>query len=122
MTDNDRELIELAARAAGHRGFCYEDGFAYYWIEERTQAGVYPVKWNPLASDGDAFRLAVQLQIETKFLHGFKQVCCRRDVDRDNFEMHGRTGYGKGTDKEPTAENVRRAIVIAAAEIGRGMT
>lgn len=118
MTDNDRELLELAAKAAGYnvKGWINDKLVGWDAITGNEFTG-----WNPLESDGDAFRLAVRLSIDITFWDGFKQVCCRRHSDRDNFEMHGLVGYGNGTDKEPTAENVRRAIVTAAAEIGRGM-
>lgn len=119
MNDNDRELIELAAKAYGInvKGWINDKLIGF---DTNTE---WPVNgdWNALTDDGDALRLAVRLRIDTKFLDGFKQVCCRRDVDRDNFEMHGLVGYGNGACPEPTAENVRRAIVRAAAEIGRGM-
>ena len=45
----DRELLELAAKAAGY---------------ERNSAGpIGPCEWNPLEDDGDALRLAVRLGI-----------------------------------------------------------
>lgn len=108
---NDRELLELAAKASGHQ---IDPIDAMHDPEDWAC-------WNPLNDDGDALRLAVALRLEIKFLDGFKQVCCRRSDDRDNFEMHGLVGYGEGADPWVSAENVRRAITRAAAEIGRGM-
>ena len=87
MNDNDRELLELAARAAGHnvKGWINDKLVGWDAITGNEFTG-----WNPLECDGDAFRLAVRLSIDITFWDGFKQVCCRRHSDRDNFEMHGR--------------------------------
>ena len=99
----DRELLELAAKAAGYE--------VLDWHGERymTIDGDRLFPWNPLADDGDALRLAVKLKIDT--LH-------RREV--------WATIAGKGLqlseafDEDPNAAT-RRAIVRAAAEIGRAM-
>jgi hypothetical protein len=52
---NDRELLEAAARAAGvdlaPTGFVWDDATAEM------------IEWNPLHDDGDAFRLAVKLNL-----------------------------------------------------------
>ena len=99
----DRKLLELAAKAAGYE--------VLDWYGERytTTDGDRLFPWNPLADDGDALRLAVKLKIDT--LH-------RREV--------WATIAGKGLqlseafDEDPNAAT-RRAIVRAAAEIGRAM-
>ena len=119
----DRELLELAAKAAGLGEVWYLERSDTPYIGKKFQIGM-PIEykaWNPLTNDGDALRLAVTLRLDIKFLDGFKQVCCRRSDDRDNFEMHGLVGYGEGADPWVSAENVRRAIVRAAAEIGANM-
>lgn len=51
---SDRELLELAAKAAGMR--LSDD---HIWHEGAGQW----VRWNPLTDDGDALRLAVRLRI-----------------------------------------------------------
>lgn len=114
---DDRELLELAAKAAGieHPGGEHCLYGPALWDCQRL------CWWRPLTDDGDALRLAVKLRLEFKFLDGFKQVICRRHECRDQFETQGMVGYGGGCDPEPTAENVRRAIVRSAAEIGRSM-
>ena len=99
----DRELLGLAAKAAGYE--------VLDWYGERytTTDGDRLFPWNPLADDGDALRLAVKLKIDT--LH-------RREV--------WATIAGKGLqlseafDEDPNAAT-RRAIVRAAAEIGMAM-
>lgn len=93
---SDKELLELAAKAAGieHGG----------WIDyhPRFHNGCFLVKgspWNPLADDGDALRLAVRLNL-------FKG-------DNAAFSALGST--------EEAYAATRRAIVRAAAEIGKAM-
>jgi hypothetical protein len=88
----DRELLELAARAAGVELKWTESGKHY--------SGVEP--FNPLTNDGDALRLAVKLNL----LYG--KVFTKRAADNheDGDDIYAAT---------------RRAIVMAAAEIGKGM-
>jgi hypothetical protein len=123
----DRELLELAAKAAGlHVGF----GYAYtksgrhdlYWSHvhhqlawhDKTAGSEYPepVFWNPLADDGDAFRLAVKLRLEARFL----------DLDHPagppRVTFHNVAGLVEPAGNDLLAAT-RRAIVRAAAEIGR---
>lgn len=104
----DREMLELAAKAAG-----IELG------EDRIDCGVSVTdadgrhrslpQWNPLNDAGDALRLAVDLRID---LTHCEPGCIIAS------HAHGdiKEGYGKGSD--PLAAT-RRAIVRAAAEIGR---
>ena len=56
---SDRELLELAARAAGdipNAVIGAEPG--YYWCGDTCRQ-----QWNPLTDDGDALRLAVKLKL-----------------------------------------------------------
>ena len=98
----DREMLELAAKAAG---------LEYGTKRSPTgSAALYlgPSEgwWNPLTDDGDALRLAVKLELDVMF-------ASVRSVDDDvNITIEA------GTD--PYAAT-RRAIVRAAAEIGRNM-
>jgi len=100
----DRELLELAAKAAG---------IDYY---ARAQSGGMLTdngEWNPLTSDADALRLAVKLRIEVEpWIHG--DSACARAAVREVLidEPH----YGEDPERA-----TRRAVVRAAAEIGRGM-
>ena len=95
----DRELLELAAKAIGKS---YVDGDS--WDEG---AG-----WNPLTDDGDALRLAVKLGIGVHFNVYRKEDCAIAGSDGSYQEQ-------KLCD-DPYAAT-RRAIVRAAADIGRGM-
>lgn len=65
MTMTDRELLERAARAAGLGEVWYLEGSATPYIGPRYEPGKkigYSV-WNPLTDDGDALRLAVELDL-----------------------------------------------------------
>ena len=123
MNATDKELLEMAARAAGLTMGWRNDpdygGSETPCILDGEDFGCW---WNPLSDDGDALRLAVTLEIGVDFFSGFKQVICHRHADRENCDMHGVVGYGAGADRRPSAENARRTIVIAAAEIGKSMT
>lgn len=58
--------------------------------------------WNPLTDDGDALRLVVKLGIDVVFWEGFVTAEYEREMYKD----------------DPYAA-VRRAIVKAAAEMGK---
>ena len=99
----DKELLEIAAKAVGYVFF--EDTL----INERT--GFEYNGWNPLEDDGDAFRLAVQLEmlvdVVNRVVAGYNSDIC---IDIDSEEQ-----------EEDSCKAVRKAIVRAAAEIGKGM-
>ena len=104
----DRELLEMAAKAAGHELRWVEDGWGV--DRPRVVEGDSLVRWNPLEDDGDALRLAVNVGI---------------DVDQyfDKVEtwkagLHGFIVEAYGDD--PCAA-IRRAIVRAAAAIGSAL-
>jgi hypothetical protein len=110
----DRELLELAAKAAGY-------DFNRVWHDEQSGILVWepPIiyesrDWNPLADDGDALRLAVKLRIDVH--HSTTMVVAERDTAFDRFEVA--VAELKGDDDFSAT---RRAIVRAAAEIGKAM-
>lgn len=108
---DDRELLELAAKAGGIAG------------EYRAGLGICPPElsqlhkfwWNPLTDDGDALRLAVKL-------------CLRIWTDGTGVVVES-SGYPAHSHEYELAINnagdiysaTRRAIVRAAAEIERAM-
>lgn len=118
---DDRELLELAAKAAGYGALLFcptsrTDGF--YSVEE-TDGG--PLKrWNPLTDDGDALRLACVLGLTIECDFHDSDTCTayqtRGDIVAD--EQAGMVGEVIG---EPDFAATRRAIARAAAEIGRAM-
>ncbi len=95
----DRELLEFAAKASGQ-----------YHGEWSDRAGAFRIRyagewreWNPLTDDGDALRLAVRIN--------------RLDL------LSVLDDYGDADlfNNDPCAAT-RRAIVRAAAEIGKAMS
>jgi hypothetical protein len=103
----DHELLELAAKAAGC--LCYR----------RNDQGNFEIKshpldpwssWNPLTEDGDALRLAVFLKLD---------VMGSLSITKFRYVAHGQNTYA-AVGEDPYA-TTRRAIVLAAAAIGRVM-
>ena len=104
----DRELLELAAKAAGI-DYAHIDRHGAILYSE------HPRNWNPLTDDGAAFRLAVKLRLDIGFekLHTVSVW-----VDPLDKWITEYCNDGMGAD---ISEKTRRAIVRAAAEIGRNM-
>jgi hypothetical protein len=107
-----RELLELAAKAA-KLDYRADDGEIRY--------GDAAMKWNPLENDGAALRLAVKLNLDIHFdtseEHGEAIVLVSAEWDTpEPIEFVPQVlGQGAGVPAAAT----RRAIVMAAAEIGR---
>lgn len=100
QTISDRELLELAAKAAGIR-------------IDPIDAAHEPeqwVVWNPLANDGDAMRLAAALKIDLEWQH-----------DDNAVEAYVRNDEGRFYCPIYPAADYKRAIVDVAANIGKGM-
>lgn len=96
----DRELLELAAKAAD---IDYEPHKPHVW------------PWNPLDNDGDALRLAVALDISVS--PGEALARSRWWVRPQLIKQASVSEKHRG---DPQGA-VRRSIVRAAAEIGKGM-
>jgi hypothetical protein len=111
---NDRELLELAAKAAGieHGADRTESGLS---LTGRDGRHIYLPKWNPLTDDGDAFRLAVELGIRIDMKADGRVVAYRHSNKPDQSVI------AVESSRENRAENARRAAVRAAAAIGRQM-
>ena len=116
----DRELLELAARAAGYTLIEHYAGLPLIAAELNAA-------WNPLTDDGDALRLAVKLGIKVMPypVFGYEKhsvLASRRwwapPDDDDNTYIGPEVVEVYGTD--PLAAT-RRAIVRAAAAIGKDM-
>ncbi len=98
---SNRELLELAAKAAGIR--------INYWVYDNDDDSPSVLEsggiWNPLTDDGDALRLAVEV------------------FDGDDMEViwyRAKLLLAECPQLGRVAAT-RRAIVLAAAEIGRNM-
>lgn len=94
----DRELLELAARAAGISDL----GF-YSHFNKRD--------WNPLTDDGDALRLATKLRLTVEIFNG-QSAAGHAGGLSVIYVDHLNADAGAAT---------RRAIVLVAAAIGEAM-
>ena len=114
----DRELLELAAKAAGYplieatRRLTKDKYFEIIYNAAGNRAA-----WNPLTDDGDALRLAVKLELCMDFRLKASWVCNQDNPDSSLGEW---MGISEWHHTDPYAAT-RRAIVRAAAEIGKGM-
>jgi hypothetical protein len=111
MDTTDRELLELAAKAAGYIEFTWGEVAGPRARKPNGVAG----PWNPLTDDGDALRLAVQLEIRPDV--GERMVVAEWWVRPDLLKQGVEVVLVDGDKYAAT----RRAIVRAAAEIGRAM-
>ena len=102
---SDRELLELAAKAAGIADLQQVGNIWYY-----TNGGYLMREWNPLTDDGDALRLAVKLSINVFYRENINGVFVIADRE-----------VGEVTPWYDPYAATRRAIVRAAAEIGKEM-
>jgi hypothetical protein len=101
----DRELLELAAKAAGIGPvLCYESNRNCLRVGNRDSYRL----WRPLTDDGDALRLAVKLRLEVAPCDS-----CAIVSDGEPPAVYVRE------DGKDTYTATRRAIVRAAAEIGK---
>ena len=101
----DKELLELAAKAAGINGKYLIDGYGtgyFLGTHENYPSGI---RWNPLTDDGDALRLAVKLGLPIIILS-------------NRMEPHTRVCEKEEEHRNDPYAATRRCIVRAAAEIG----
>lgn len=107
---NDRELLELAAKAAGYPVIFHDDPKASpRW---KKSAQVERIFWNPFTDDGDVWRLAAKLKITIEF---DREMACVQLPNESYLWTSWGTGY------EPDHKTPNEAIVWLAAEIGRAM-
>ena len=119
---NDRELLEFAAKAADMpKGAVMGSGDYLY---EKGSVAIY---WSPLNDDGDAMRLAVKLNIAIVPYPIYEQP--KHSVIAKQYKDSRAIYRGEPTNSIEEIElynddphsATRRAIVRAAAEIGKAM-
>lgn len=125
----DRELLELAAKAAGFKSFSFHDmrgwGEVRYGLSEAIYVDDDEIQdyWNPLTNSGDALRLMASLRLVVHVWDDEDQVSAGKtfpgaeDPPCDGDAWHCATAHAQGSIEAAT----RRAIVLAAAEIGAYM-
>lgn len=111
---NDRELLEMAAKAAGMKCRWFNVSKWKKTAMGRCLAGTSSVfgthhtkPWTPLTDDGDAMRLSMILRIDVEYFDGFQMV---RAQDCNGEFRYCEEDYG-----DDISAAVRRAIVRAAA-------
>lgn len=107
---SDRELLELAAKAAGYefRWDQFKDGAGYARAREPGGGAAFPI-WAPINDDGDNRRLQVTLRLGLVPTEGGGWDAVRYDAESCAETV-------LASDADP-----RMAVLRAAAEIGRGM-
>ena len=110
MEMTDKELIKLAAKAAG---------ISKQWDGSLVDKENPNRVWSPLTDDGDALRLAVMLCIDVSHdAIGMKSFVYARTVFNDETHI----GLSEIFDDESERlDRTRRAITRAAAQIGKEM-
>jgi hypothetical protein len=110
----DKELLELAAKAAGYE-INFDEPLNNYYPHGYDDNGDVDAWWNPLTNDGDALRLAADLRLTI-------EVFDKQSVAHTYFANNGRLDYvmadSRGDDRRL---NTRTAIVRTAARIGKAM-
>lgn len=108
--NTDRELLELAAKAAGIEIHHWSDACRAFMCAD-VKGGDPAYGWNPLTDDGDALRLAVRLCMSVHTLHATGATVV----------YYGDTLQHSCSERGEPLEATRRAIVRAAAAIGETM-
>ena len=138
---SDRELLEFAAKAADifltpetlaralpkwkwdkdfeprHEGELGMSGAVLVYDYDGKLSGTTREAWNPITDDGDALQLMVRLRLEPRFLDNSHS----NGAEPSRVTLHNVAGIVENIDDDPLAA-ARRAIVRAAAEIGRQMS
>lgn len=120
----DRELLELAAKAAGSDVFMLGGTWVKRIGKEVAGLDRWTGRWNPLEDDGDALRLAVKLGLSVEPYPIYQpekhSVVVKQRRQSDTMREANPTEVLESYGGDPHAAT-RRAITRAAAEIGRGM-
>ena len=115
----DKELLELAAKAAGFTNLTYCPAWkcmAEFDIDKQGGYFKWDTCWNPLARDSDALQLGILTRLGIK--HGITPtgaksciVSCEQGFSKEFEEVEGQDPF----------ITFRRAFVQVAAEIGKAM-
>ena len=115
---NDKELLELAAKAAGLTNLSYCPAWKCMAEYDEHDGGFYKWEtyWNPLRYDGDALHLVAILGLD--ITHGSTPTGAKVVMVSCEEKFSGR--FVKSIEQDPLAA-ICRAIVRAAAEIGKSI-
>lgn len=120
---NDQELLTYAAKAIDLKWLSYHH-LKGLCCRDDNHGGLIEYYWNPLFNDADAFQLMVKLS----YIHRMP-LSLYLGVDSDGEQGYsscegsgvGKMHYHKENSIAEISSASRRAIVMAAAEIGKGM-
>lgn len=123
MHTEDKELIELAAKAIGINVVSKlmpvfgsnNETLEFFQLFDDGKVGT----WNPLKDSGDALQLVVNLHLIVGVYDSYTSVCLTNSADR-LFTAEESLCWNSETNGDPYAAT-RKAITRAAAEIGRNM-
>lgn len=119
---SNQNLLGLAAKAAGlELDWDVPDGASPWVITGEGSDRGPSAPWNPLEDDGDALRLAVDLEISIghdRQKPNTNEPFSMRYADAIGPVPHNGSTVACGSDP---FKAMRRAIVSAAAEIGKAM-
>jgi hypothetical protein len=108
---SDKELLKLAAKAAGMDTIVWTSGAWTFGEKSECRPGSGDI-WNPLTDDGDALRLAVKLGLLIQINSGSATA----------WKWRGENWYEQASDYADDMDaTTRRAIVRAAVAIGEQM-
>lgn len=114
---NDRELLELAAKACGFEILSAFQAQRDKFLNQEHK-GLYikngSFKWNPIKNDGDALRLAIDLSIQINTFENRNGWFAETTYYIDGIYNDEHVAFG---DDKYAA--IRRAIVLSAANIGK---
>ena len=116
----DRELLELSAKAAG---YAVTDRELLEYAAKAAFGGknfIGDMRWNPLTDDGDALRLAVKLKLNVSLEYSPTYHYAYSDEYEALSGLNCCCTKGEDCNNDPYSAT-RRAIVRAAAEIGKEM-
>ncbi len=123
---SDKELLELAAKAAGIKVHGLADKFVAQ--HDYGPDGLCVANdrggdslWNPLTDDGDAFRLMVKLNLNLYVDCAFENVQARMVYVENNVSYDPNYRSIKQDSVTDPLTTARRVIVELAAKLGKEM-
>ena len=112
---NDQELLTYAAKAIDLKWISYHHSKGLCCRDDKY-GGLIEYYWNPLLNDADAFQLMCKLKIDLLFGNG--DVEASYSTHKGFFHEVFLEFYA---DEQSKMSSARKVIVLAAAEIGKGM-
>jgi hypothetical protein len=107
-------MLELAAKAARLVVVSWDDGVQSPYVVDPERPSLRPWCWMPLLGNDDALRLAVGLRIDVR-IGSYDTLAYQSTNTKSKSAAEKHDDF-----KDPSAAT-RRAIVRAAAEIGKAM-